>query len=248
MNIQVLAQPAGGYELSLEVNLGSIPTDDASRTAVVEHLASLRCVVYGTTLRNWFAAVVNGTSVDGPLVAIPHRNEEAFYLKPQTEQITVVFPMHFEDAKDAVIAQTFLAMFNEAKRQPALSTAPTCSYSKPGNPPLELQSEASKKSLSANGGFVSFVLFKRHLDGAKLETAVWNMLSFYAFISFHIKCSKAYWHSRMRLRTNSLLQVLNRAKPEPFAKVEKKTASGRTFVRKDQVGSGLTMSGLSIRD
>ena len=180
--------------------------------------------------------------------AVPHRNEQEFYLKPQAEQIAVVFPMHFADAKDAVIAQTFLAMFNEAKRQPALSTAPTCSYSKPGAPPLELQEGASAKSLAANGGFVSFVLFKRHVEGAKLETAVWNMLSFYAFISFHIKCSKAYWHSRMRVRTDSLLQVLNRAKQEPFVKKEKKTASGRTFVRKDQLGGpgGLGMAGLSL--
>ena len=58
------------------------------------------------------------------------------------------------------------------------------------------------------------------------------MLSFYAFISFHIKCSKAHWHSRMRLRSESLLQVLNRAKMEPFVPLQKKTASGRTFVRK----------------
>jgi actin related protein 2/3 complex subunit 2 len=238
----------GDYELSLEVSLGSIPTVDASRMAVVEHIASLRCVVYGTTLRNWFAAMVNGSCADGPLVAVPHRNEQEFYLKPQAEQIAVVFPMHFADAKDAVIAQTFLAMFNEAKRQPALSTAPTCSYSKPGAPPLELTAEgASAKSLAANGGFVSFVLFKRHVEGAKLETAVWNMLSFYAFISFHIKCSKAHWHSRMRIRTDSMLRMLNRAKQEPFVKKEKKTATGRTFVRKDHIGGGLSMSGLNIK-
>lgn len=131
--------PLAGYDLSLEVNLASIPTDKASRAAVIEHIANLRCVVYGTTLRNWFAAVVNGSCADGPLVAVPHRHEQAFYLKPQAEQIAVVFPMHFADAKDAVIAQTFLAMFNEAKRVPALSTAPSCSYAKPGAPPLELR-------------------------------------------------------------------------------------------------------------
>jgi hypothetical protein len=115
-----------GYELSLAVRLGSIPAADAPRVAVVEHIASLRCVVYGTPLRNWFAAVANGSCVAGPLVPVPHRHAQEFYLKPQAEQIAVVFPMHFADAKDAVIAQTFLAMFNEAKRQPALSTAPTC--------------------------------------------------------------------------------------------------------------------------
>ena len=41
---------------------------------------------------------------------------------------------------------------------------------------------------------------------------------------------QAYMHSRMRKRTESLLQVLNRAKPETEKK--KITASGRTFTRK----------------
>ena len=88
---------------------------------------------------------------------------------------------------------------------------------------------ASGKMLAANGGFVSFVLFRRHVEGDKLETAVWNMLSFPAFISFHIKCSKAYWHGRMRKRAGGWLQVLNRAKQPPFGGVEKKTASGRNI-------------------
>jgi actin related protein 2/3 complex subunit 2 len=128
-------------------------------------------LVSGTPLRNWFAALAGGTCADGPLTPVAHRNEQEFYLKPQAEQIAVVFPMHFADAKDAVVAQTFLAMFNEAKRQPALSAAPSCSYSKPGAPPLELKEGASAASVAANGGFVTFVLSKRHVEGAKLETA-----------------------------------------------------------------------------
>lgn len=243
----MLSPPQGDFDLSLEIDLSSIPKERAARVAVVEHLACLRCVVYGTTLRNYFAALAAGTSSDGPLVAIAHGHEREFYLKPQREQIAVVFPMRFEDASDAVVAQTFLAMFNEAKRQPALSTAPTCSYAKPGSPPMELSEGgvASGKMLAANGGFVSFVLFRRHVEGNKLETAVWNMLSFPAFISFHIKCSKAYWHGRMRKRAGGWLQVLNRAKQPPFGGVEKKTASGRTFSRKDRE-AGVNIAGLNI--
>lgn len=243
----MLSPPQGDYDLSLAIDLSSIPKERAARVAVVEHLASLRCVVYGTTLRNHFAALAAGTCADGPLVAVAHGHEREFYLKPQREQIAVVFPMRFEDASDAVVAQTFLAMFNEAKRQPALSTAPTCSYAKPGSPPMELSEGGvvGEKSLAANGGFVSFVLFRRHVEGDKLETAVWNMLSFPAFVSFHIKCSKAYWHGRMRKRAGGWLQVLNRAKQPPFGGVEKKTASGRTFSRKDRE-TGVNIAGLTI--
>ena len=129
----------GGFDLSLEIDLSSIPKERAARVAVVEHLASLRCVVYGTTLRNYFAALAAGTSSDGPLVAIAHGHERRMVTFDATRTNRSRVPQASgEDASDAVVAQTFLAMFNEAKRQPALSTAPTCSYAKPGSPPMEL--------------------------------------------------------------------------------------------------------------
>ena len=83
------------------------------------------------------------------------------------------------------------------------------------------------------GGYVSLVVFKRHVAGGgrQLESAVWGLTTFYGFVSYHIKCSKAYMHTRMRSRTHSLLQVLNRAKPDT-GPAEKKTASGRSFKAK----------------
>ena len=84
---------------------------------------------------------------------------------------------------------------------------------------------------------MSLVIFKRHVAGGgkKLEAAVWSLGTFYAFVAYHIKCSKAYMHSSMRRRTSSLLQVLNRAKPD--VEKEKKTASGRTFKAKPAAGA-----------
>ena len=70
------------------------------------------------------------------------------------------------------------------------------------------------------------------------------MLSFPAFISFHIKCSKAYWHGRMRKRAGGWLQVLNRAKQPPFGGVEKKTAAV-AHSRKDRE-AGVNIAGLNI--
>lgn len=50
------------------------------------------------------------------------------------------------------------------------------------------------------------------------------------YLHYHIKCSKAYIHSRLRRRVAEFLKVLNRAKPEVEEK-ERKTATGRSFVR-----------------
>ncbi len=42
------------------------------------------------------------------------------------------------------------------------------------------------------------------------------------YLHYHLKCSKAYMHQRMREKTNEFLKVLNRAKPEPKVKEERK--------------------------
>ena len=41
-----------------------------------------------------------------------------------------------------------------------------------------------------------------------------NIQLFRDYLHYHIKCSKAYLHSRMRARVAAFLQVLNRAKQE----------------------------------
>ena len=46
-------------------------------------------------------------------------------------------------------------------------------------------------------------------------------------------------HSRMRKRVDSLLLVLNRARPAPFEPKAKKTYGGRNFVR---AGGGVPLS------
>ena len=60
---------------------------------------------------------------------------------------------------------------------------------------------------------------------------------------YHIKCSKAYMHDRMRKRVDSLLQVLNRAKAEPLEPKEKRTITGKTFKQPTLAGKGPTPGG-----
>jgi hypothetical protein len=72
----------------------------------------------------------------------------------------------------------------EARRSAGLSTAPPCLWSP--SPPLELKG-APAHALDANSGFVSFVIFPRHVEPDKLERIVWNLSTFYAYVSYHIK-------------------------------------------------------------
>jgi actin related protein 2/3 complex subunit 2 len=75
------------------------------------------------------------------------------------------------------------------------------------------------------------VLFKNHLDPVRREKSIDMIQMFRNYLHYHIKCSKAYMHTRMRLRVETLLQVLNRAKVKNANQEEKKTATGRTFKR-----------------
>ena len=174
---------------------------------------------------------------------------------------TVVIPMHISSSvsnneDEVVIARAFLAHFAEASRSSArLSAAPFVNYHKPGNkPPLELTTTTTTKTktnnnndddengicdddevdemdLNANGGYISFVLFPRHVKTKEsLERAVWLLASFPNFIKSHLKCSKAYWHGKMRGKAEELLETLKRAQKEPKASPKKKLMSGRTYV------------------
>lgn len=160
------------------------------------------------------------------LVALVHRPKESFFLAPQAEKVTVAFPMRFRDSVDNVLATSFLQEFVEARRTAGLNNAPPCQWS--SSPPMELKG-APAEALAANAGFVTFVISPRHVEGRKLDKTVWSLLTFHAYVSYHVKCSEGFMHTRMRRRVESLIQALDRAKPE--MEKSKKTAQTRSFKR-----------------
>ena len=76
------------------------------------------------------------------------------------------------------------------------------------------------------------VLEPRHTRAAAMAKTIDLVQTFRTYLHYHIKCSKAYLHSRMRNRTAALIKVLNRARPGTAVKKKTRTAGGRTFVRK----------------
>ena len=73
------------------------------------------------------------------------------------------------------------------------------------------------------------MLSPRHFANPTQALATINRIQLFRdYLHYHIKCSKAYMHSRMRHRVAEFLKILNRAKPE-VATTDRKTATGRTF-------------------
>jgi len=224
-NLLVAAEQ--GYDVTVQVDCATPPQDKA---AFARNVALLK--------RNAFAAPFYKVFNDiegkkgGTLVELNYRDDESVYLKPETDRCIVIFSIRFKDPDDIVLAKVFLQEYADARR--TMSNAPSVSYSHK-EPPLELKGVKNLKVGDAQG-FVSFVLFQPHIAAAKREKTIDNIQTFRNYLHYHLKCSKAYLHTRMRNRVRTFLQVLNRAKSDPEAK-EKKTITGRTFKRADDAPS-----------
>ncbi|RYR27399.1 hypothetical protein Ahy_B01g051433 [Arachis hypogaea] len=191
--VQIKDPPRDGFNLTLKINLSKLPANQDQRQSFLVKIASVREVVLGAPLRVILKHLASRTvapDID-PLVALVHRPRESFFLVPKADKVTVVYPMRFNDSIDTVLATSFLQEFVEARRTAGLHNTPPCSWSL--TPPQELK-EVSADALLANAGFVTFVIFPRHVEGPKLDRTVWNLSTFHAYVSYHVKMSDPSLH------------------------------------------------------
>merc|ERR1711976_817474 len=96
--------------------------------------------------------------------------------------------------------------------------------------PLEL--EGADLEDVDNNGFVSFVLFENHICAKNVFKTINLIHTFRDYLHYHIKCSKAFMHNRMRSRVADWIQVLNRSRPESFEEKKKKNFCRKNFCKK----------------
>lgn len=218
----MVVAPESSYDATLRIDLTKAP----KAPGFFRKIALLKRHVLSAPLKDIFEKIENKTATPD-LHEIRYRDDEAFYLKPEGDRCVMIFSIHFKDADDVVFSKVFLQAYADQRKNIRGSPAVTFSQREP---PLELQGVASGGD---EQGFVSFVLFPDHLHQQRRENTVDLMLIFRDYLHYHIKCSKAYIHQRMRNRVNLLLQVLNRAKQQhPHEAKKMKTMAGKTFARK----------------
>jgi len=221
-----LTTPEGGYNVSLKIDLSKKPADV---NKFVRDVALLKRNVLAAPFYKVFADVEAKKPVVANPIEIRYRDDEAIYIKQETDRVIVIFTIMFKDQDDVVFAKVFLQEYQDARK--TMSNAPSVMFSQK-EPPLELKGVKNLKVM-AGQGFVSFVLFGPHISGTKKEKTIDNIQTFRNYLHYHIKCSKAFMHTRMRNRVKNFLQVLNRAKSDPES-TEKKTITGKTFRRADE--------------
>jgi actin related protein 2/3 complex subunit 2 len=215
--------PQGGYDVTLSYDVDAVAQGD--RVKIATEIAKLKTHLYGSVVLRVCEAAEKG-QVGKELIDIPLRDtQERMWLRADsTDRVTVIFSINFVDADDVVFGKVFLQEFKKN-----VTGAPTVDFTVK-NPPLELK-DVKDAPKSDNIGYVTFVIYDRHFKGDKKHSVAENLPTFRNYLHYHIKCCKSNLHTRMRNRVDLLLQILNRAKQD-LDSGEKKTAKGRTFVKK----------------
>jgi len=221
----LVTSPAPGFDFSLKLDAENPP---ANIDEVIKKIALLKRHIFASVFSAVFESL-DGKGSTPDIITIPYRRNEALYIKKTDgNRIITIFSINFQDKDDIVYSDVFLKELADTRKQ--ISSAPPVMFSH-NEPPLEIANVQGVYK-GENQGYVSFVIPSGAAGSARREQTIDNIIMFRNYLMYHIKCSKAYLHTRMRNRTVALLQVLNRAKQKNVEEGEKKTITGRTFVRK----------------
>uniref|UniRef100_A0A452HR50 Arp2/3 complex 34 kDa subunit n=1 Tax=Gopherus agassizii TaxID=38772 RepID=A0A452HR50_9SAUR len=240
-----LVNPEAGYNVSLLYDLENLP---AAKDSIVHQAGMLKRNCFASVFEKYFKCQEEGK--DGEKRAVIHyRDDETMYVESKKDRVTVVFSTVFKDDDDVVIGKVFMQEFKEGRR--ASHTAPQVLFSH-REPPLELKD--TDAAVGDNIGYITFVLFPRHTSTAARDNTINLIHTFRDYLHYHIKCSKAYIHTRMRAKTSDFLKVLNRARPDAEKKEMKTITSlfharqfAGDFLQQAESRTGVTVQRLTGR-
>lgn len=213
-----------GYDVSLLIDLTKLPAEEDQKEKLIRKFSMFKRNCFASVFEKYFDYQQAGSGGEKHAV-INYRDDESMYVQAQDDRVTVIFSTVFKDDDDVIIGKVFMQEFKEGRR--ASQNAPQVLFSHK-EPPSELQGTNARTG--ENIGYITFVLEPRHTKPDARDSTIDLIHTFRNYLHYHIKCSKAYLHSRMRARTTEFIKVLNRARPEPKT-TEKKTITGKTFVR-----------------
>ncbi|XP_073235624.1 actin-related protein 2/3 complex subunit 2-like [Porites lutea] len=219
-----MTTPEKAYDVSLLIDLEKLPSAENEKEELIQRFALFKRNCFASVFEKYFDYQQAGSGGETHAV-INYRDDESMYVQAKDDRVTVIFSTVFKDDDDVIIGKVFMQEFKEGRR--ASQTAPQVLFSHK-EPPNELQGTPARTG--DNIGYITFVLEPRHTKPEARESTINLIHTFRNYLHYHIKCSKAYLHSRMRARTSEFIKVLNRARPEPKT-TEKKTITGKTFVR-----------------
>lgn len=233
----IMNTPEPEYNISLQIDLDQLPSDEEGRDALLKSISLIKRNVVAAPFELAFREqkqLESSGGSSGELMQLHYRDEEAIYIQAASDRVTVIFSTVFREETDRIFGKLFLQEFVDARRPgiqnapPSIQNAPQVLYSN-RDPPLEIRDLPGLRH-SEDIGYVTFVLFPRHFSKSDVSfNTISHIQLFRDYLHYHIKCCKAYMHSRMRHRVSEFQKVLNRAKTE-VAVIDRKTVTGRTMM------------------
>ncbi|AMD22547.1 HHL223Cp [Eremothecium sinecaudum] len=223
--------PNPGYDHTLLVDLNSLTTDSIVQISLLKIYVMSYVFQLAFDENARLAQLPEEQQESSTVHVIRYRDDENIYIKPSGDRITVIFETVFNGETDKVFGKVFLQEFVDArKRNRSIQSAPQVLFAQ--SVPLEIASVVSRETLNDKSKrFITFVLFPRHFATPDLQfSSVCQLALFRNYFHYHIKCSKAYMHTRMRHRVNSFIKVLNRAKVDSEERdqdEQRRTITGR---------------------
>jgi len=208
-----LVDPDEGFDVTVQIDLNNIPSD---WEVLVKKIGLLKRNCFAAVFEKYFDFQEAGE--EGQAQAVVHyREDETMYVEAKADRVTVIFSTIFKDADDIILGKVFMQEFKEGRK--ASATAPQVLFSNK-EPPLGLKDTSARKGEGV--GYITFVLFPRHTNRETRDNTIDLIHLFRNYLHYHLKCSKAYIHSRMRAKTSDFLKVLNRAKIDDESTSKKK--------------------------
>lgn len=188
-----------GYNVSLLFDMTKIP-ENWKELAMKASLLKRNC--FASVFEKYFEFQERGEA--GHKTAVIHyRSDETMFVRALDDRVTVIFSTTFKGEDDIILGKVFMQEFSETRRK--FQQAPQVLFSHK-HPPAELND--TEAIVGDNRGYITFVLTPRHTNKAARENTI-NLISMLRnYLHYHLKCSKAYMHQRMRAKTNDFLKVL----------------------------------------
>jgi actin related protein 2/3 complex subunit 2 len=157
-----------GYSVSLEIDLEDpeLVGNPQAQADLIEAVSLLKRNALAAPFERAFdlqrqieAQPGDGLAKDPrtEIMSVHYRPEEAIYLLPAADRVTVIFSTIFKEETDRILGKVFLQEFVDARRRPSCQTAPQVLYSI-REPPLELR-HLPDLDTTERAGYVTFGAF-----------------------------------------------------------------------------------------
>jgi len=174
-------------------------------------LSGLKRLVLGAVFERHFDAAALGDDTETEWERLTAYKNEAVYVRAHQNCVRVIYQIQFSCREEEIFGKIFAQEFNEAKRKLAGLPVPPVTWT--DQDPNEITPGLLVPVTKGRDvHYFKFSIERQHIvSGTGRDRAIDQLLMFRNYLDYHIKCSKAYMHSRMRFKTAYFLQILNRA-------------------------------------